>query len=161
MAQIQPKTLHEFGKLSGVGSHKLAQYGDKFLAEIKAYCQQQSLHPQKTNPVYYARVDNLLSDTESTTLELYEQGFNIEEIAQKRNVKTSTIIQHLSDLIKKNQSIDLNQLIPLERQKKIWQVLDVLGDIALIPIKDYLGESYSFNEIRLVKAKWRWENRKT
>jgi ATP-dependent DNA helicase RecQ len=161
MAQIQPKTLHKFGKLSGVGSHKLAQYGDKFLAEIKAYYQQQSLQPQKTNPVYYAPVDNFPSDTESTTLELYEQGFNIEEIAQKRNVKTSTIIQHLSDLIEKNQSIDLNQLIHLERQKKIWQVLDVLGDIALTPIKDYLGESYSFNEIRLVKAKWRRENRKT
>ena len=161
MAQIQPKTLHKFGKLSGVGSHKLAQYGDKFLAEIKAYYQQQSLQPQKTNPVYYAPVDNFPSDTESTTLELYEQGFNIEEIAQKRNVKTSTIIQHLSDLIEKNQSMDLNQLIHLERQKKIWQVLDVLGDIALTPIKDYLGESYSFNEIRLVKAKWRRENRKT
>ena len=161
MAQIQPKTLHEFGKLSGVGSHKLAQYGDRFLAEIQAYCQQQSLQPQKTNPVYYAPVDNFPSDTESTTLKLYEQGFNIQEIAQKRNVKTSTIIQHLSDLIEKNQSIDLNQLIPLERQKKIWQVLDVLGDIALKPIKDYLGESYSFNEIRLVKAKWQRENRKT
>ncbi|WP_413175678.1 DNA helicase RecQ [Anabaena azotica] len=161
MAQIQPKTLDEFGELSGVGSHKLAQYGDKFLAEIQAYCQQQSLQPQKNNPVYYAPVDNFPSDTESSTLELYQQGLNIEEIAQKRNVKTSTIIKHLSDLIEKNQSIDLNQLIPLERQKKIWQVLEVLGDISLTPIREYLGESYSFNEIRLVKAKWRRENRKT
>ncbi|MBK1987133.1 DNA helicase RecQ [Sphaerospermopsis aphanizomenoides BCCUSP55] len=160
MAQVQPKTLDEFGELSGVGSHKLAQYGEKFLAEIQAYRQEQPLQPQKNNQVNYSAVDTFPSDTESSTLELYQQGFSIEEIARKRNVKTATIIKHLSDLIEKNQAIDLNQLIPLERQKKIWQVIDVLGDISLTPIREYLGESYTFDEIRLVKAKWRLENSK-
>ena len=93
-------------------------------------------------------------------MELHQQGFTIEQIAQKRNMKTTTIIRHLSDLIEKKQPVDLNLLIPLDRQKKIWQVIDVLGDINLNPIRDYLGESYSYNEIRLVRARWRRENRK-
>ncbi len=46
MAQVQPQTKEEFSKLSGVGSHKLAQYADKFLAEICAYRIEQDLLEQ-------------------------------------------------------------------------------------------------------------------
>ena len=41
MATQQPQTLTEFAQLSGVGSHKLTQYGGRFVAEIQAYCQEQ------------------------------------------------------------------------------------------------------------------------
>ena len=40
MAQLQPQTLEEFSKISGVGSSKLAQYGQYFVAEIASYTQQ-------------------------------------------------------------------------------------------------------------------------
>ncbi|MBD2693014.1 DNA helicase RecQ [Anabaena catenula] len=160
MAQIKPKTLDELGKLDGVVSYKLAQYGDKFLAEIQAYRQEQGLQPSTANQVNYTPVNNFPSDTELTTLQLYQQGFSIEEIAQKRNIRPTTIIRHLADLIEKNQPVDLSQLVTLEHQQKIWQVLEVLGDIALTPIRDYLGESYSFDEIRLVRGKWRREKLK-
>jgi ATP-dependent DNA helicase RecQ len=160
MALVKPKTLEELGQLSGVVSYKLTQYGQRFLAVIQAYCQEQALDKPKNNQVNYSPSDNYPSDTESTTFELYQQGFSIQEIAQKRKVKTSTVIRHLSDLIEKNQPIDINLLVPLERQKKIWQVLEALGDISLTPIREYLGTNYSFDEIRLVKAKWRREKRK-
>ncbi len=157
MAQVQPQTKAEFNKLSGVGSHKLAQYGEKFLAEIRAYRTEQGLTTKEDNS---KPAVNLPSETELYTYQLYQQGLNVTQIAQKRNIRPSTIIRHLCDLIDKNQQIDINQLVPLERQQKILQVLEVLGDIALTPIKDYLGESYSFDEIRLVREKWRRENRK-
>ena len=154
MAQIKPRTLEELGQISGVVSYKVNQYGERFLAVIQSYIQEQSWQPPKKSD------DDLITNTESTTLELHQQGFTIEQIAQKRNMKTATIIRHLSDLIEKKQPVDLNLLIPLDRQKKIWQVIDVLGDINLTPIRDYLGDSYTYNEIRLVRARWRRENRK-
>ena len=158
MAQVQPKTLTEFGKLSGVGSHKLSQYGDKFLTEIRAYRQEKGLvDPPQVNLTSSV---SLPSDTEIFTFQLHKQGLSINEIAKKRNIRPTTIIRHLTDLIEKNQSVDLNQLVPLEHQQKIWQVLEVLGDISLTPIREQLGESYSFDEIRLVRGKWRRENRK-
>jgi ATP-dependent DNA helicase RecQ len=153
MAQVKPKTLEEFANLDGVVSYKVSQYGEKFLSVIQSHCQEQSFPPPKNT-------DHYPTDTESTTLELYQQGLSIQEIAAKRNVRTTTIIRHLSDLIEKNQPVDLNLLVPFDRQKKIWQVIDVLGDISLTPIREYLGESYSFDEIRLVRARWRKENRK-
>ncbi|MBH8573249.1 DNA helicase RecQ [Nostocaceae cyanobacterium CENA369] len=159
MAQVQPQTLSEFGKLSGVGSHKLAQYGKKFLAEIKAYRQEQGLLVEQQQDDSTSFV-SFPSDTELVTLKLHQQGLSIAEIALKRNLSPSTIFNHLSKLIEKKQPVDLNQLVPLEHQQKIWQVLEVLGDIALTPIKEQLGESYTFDEIRLVREKWRRENRK-
>ncbi|MBS3026138.1 MAG: DNA helicase RecQ [Dolichospermum sp. DET50] len=161
MAQMQPNTLDEFGNLSGVGSHKLSQYGKSFLAEIQAYRQEQGLPEKTINQVHFSPSPNSPSDTELTTLELYNQGLSIQEIAHKRNIRPTTIIRHLSDLIEKKQPLDLSQLVPLERQKKIWNVLEIVGDIALTPIRENLGESYSFDDIRLVRAKWRREKQKS
>ncbi|WP_414752371.1 DNA helicase RecQ [Anabaena sp. CCY 9910] len=157
MVQVQPQNLLEFSKLSGVGSHKLAQYGEKFIAEIRAYRQEKN--PQE-KPVNLAPTASVVSDSEIHTLQLHQQGLSIAEIARKRKLSPATISTHLGKLIEKNQPVDLNQLVPLEHQQKIWQVLEVLGDIALTPIKEQLGESYSFEEIRLVREKWRRQNRK-
>ncbi|MEH1925599.1 DNA helicase RecQ [Nostoc sp.] len=158
MAQQQPTTITEFGKLSGVGSHKLSQYGDKFLTEIRAYRQEKGLLDPP--PANFTPSISLPSDTEVFTFQLHKQGLSVDEIAKKRNIRPTTIIRHLADLIEKNQPVDLNQLVSLEHQQKIWQVLEVLGDISLTPIREQLGESYSFDEIRLVRGKWRRENRK-
>ncbi|MDH6100658.1 DNA helicase RecQ [Anabaenopsis sp. FSS-46] len=158
MAQVQPQSLTEFGKLSGVGSHKLAQYGEKFLAEITAYRREKGISPTKHDSPGTLALKNLPNDTELTTLRLHQQGLSVAEIARQRNLNPSTIFTHLSQLMAKNQPVDLNQLVPLEHQQKIWQVLEILGDVSLTPIKQQLGENYTFDEIRLVREKWRRQN---
>lgn len=148
MATHQPQTLSEFAQLSGVGSHKLARYGAEFLAEIQAYCQQsQRQHESSTVP----------TDTERLTLQLHQQGLSIEEIAQQRNLRRTTIVRHLADLLEKNQPVDLNRLVPLHHQEKIRQALEILGDKPLGQIRDYLGGEYLYDEIRLVRSVWRRE----
>lgn len=164
MAQAQPQTLTEFGKLSGVGSHKLNQYGDKFLAEIKAYCQEHQL-PMPTNNLTAISASasgasvTFPSDTQLFTLQLHRQGLSVAEIAQKRNISSTTIIRHLSDLVEMNQPVDLNQLVPLHRQQKISEALLVVGSHSLTQIREYLGEGYTYDEIRLVRGWWRRENK--
>ena len=39
MAQVQPQSLEAFSQISGVGSHKLARYGPKFVEAISKFCQ--------------------------------------------------------------------------------------------------------------------------
>jgi ATP-dependent DNA helicase RecQ len=70
MAQQQPQTIEDFAEISGVGTHKLNQYGDKFVSEIRAFCQEQKL------PVA------LPSTTHLMTFQFYQQGLSVEEIAQ-------------------------------------------------------------------------------
>ncbi len=145
MAQQQPQSLEEFAEISGVGSHKLTQYGENFVSEIRAFCQEQKL------PIA------LPSDTQIVTLQHYQQGLSIEEIAQQRGLAQSTIINHLSELIEKNQPVDLNRLVSTERQPPIVKAIQSIGTNSLRSLREHLGEEYSYDEIRLVLAWWRRE----
>lgn len=142
MAQMKPKTLEEFAQISGVTAHKLTQYGERFVSEVREFCQGQKL------PV------PLPSDSQMVTLQLYQQGLSIEEIAEKRGYAPSTILTHLSELIEKNQPIDLNRLVASERQKPILQAIQNVGTNSLRSLREQLGEDYSYGEIRLVRSWW-------
>ncbi len=158
MAQSRPQTKEAFSKLSGVGSHKLAEYGSQFVNEICAYCRENNLSSEKQEitPI----VNNTATGTEIMSLQLHQQGLNVNEIARKRNLKPLTVLRHLIDLMDKNHEIDINLLVPVKKQQVIWKVLDTLGDVSLTPIKEYLGNEYSFEEIRLVKSKWKKKSKK-
>jgi ATP-dependent DNA helicase RecQ len=151
MAQSQPQTLSQFAKLSGVGSHKLAQYGNKFVAEIQAYCQEQGRQVQM---MAGGTPTPRPSDTQLLTLQLHKQGLNVTEIAQKRGLSTSTISAHLADLIEMNQAVELDQLVLPVRQQLIVKAMQAIGTAPLKNIYEHLGGSYSYDEIRLVRAWW-------
>lgn len=155
MAQQQPQTLTQFAQLSGVATHKLAQYGRRFLAEIIAYCQEHGLPVQADTTTPLPATP---SGTELVTLQLHQQGLSIEEIAQKRDLRQTTIIRHLSDLVEKNEAVDLNRLVERDRQAKILQALQLIGTHSLTQIREYLGDDYTYDEIRLVRGRWRHEN---
>ena len=140
MAQLQPKNLKDLNKLSGVNDYKLEKYGDSFISEIRAFCQEQELPlavPQKT---------------QMKTLQLYQQGLSVQEIAQERNFTVNTIISHISELIELNQPIDINKFVSPTKKEKIIKAINKLGDKSLKTLKEDLGENYSYNEIKLVRA---------
>ncbi|MGK7884523.1 MAG: DNA helicase RecQ [Crocosphaera sp.] len=147
MAQIKPQTIEAFQKISGVTTYKAQQYGDSFVSVIREFCQQQSLPtPLPTN-------------TNMTTLQLYQQGLTIPEIAERRNLKQSTIYGHIAALIEMNQPIDVDRLVPEHKKAIIIKCIQTIGDGALTPLKNHLGDDYSYGEIKLVRAWYRRENK--
>ncbi|MBE9179434.1 DNA helicase RecQ [Oculatella sp. LEGE 06141] len=162
MAQLQPQTLEQFSKISGVGSHKLKQYGDRFIAEIRAYRQEQGLTllplvAPSTRPVPAPppSTASAASPTHLLTLELHQQGCSPADIAEKRNLRLSTIYDHLGILIESGHPINVTELVPVERQQQICHAIQTVGDDSLRSIRDKLGETFDYNEIRLVRAAWR------
>ena len=143
MAQVRPKTLADFAKLSGVNEHKAQQYGAIFISTIRDFTAEHQL----PNP--------LPSKSQMTTLQLHQQGLSVLEIAQKRGMAVSTINSHLSELIEMNQPVALNKLVTADKQKAIIGAIKNIGNGALKPIKENLGEDYSYDEIRLVRGWWR------
>ena len=146
MAQVRPKTLAAFANLSGVNEHKTQQYGAIFLSEIREFAELHKL--PKALP----------SKSQMTTLQLHQQGLSVAEIAQERGMATSTINSHLSELMEMNQPVALNKLVAADKQKAIVTAIEKVGDAVLKPIKEYLGENYSYEEIRLVRGWWRSQN---
>jgi ATP-dependent DNA helicase RecQ len=151
MAQQKPVTSEAFLQLSGVGDRKLTQYGEAFMALLKAYVQE---HPLTEAPIIAPSLANLVSKTQLQTLELFEQGLSIDEIAEVRELKATTIWTHLSQLIETGHDLDLERVITPERQAEVIQALETVGAESLRNVFDHLKEQYHYGEIRLVKAVW-------
>jgi len=149
LARQQPQNLEDFSRIPGVGKHKLANYGDRFLEEIINYCQE--------NQQIKAMAGEL-GDTTMATLKLHQQGLSLEAIAQQRGLKVSTISSHLAELIHAGEQVDLDRLVTPERQQVIRGAIEQLGMEKLKPIWDHLEGSYSYEEIRLVASWWRVKN---
>jgi ATP-dependent DNA helicase RecQ len=153
MARQRPQDLDELLSISGVVSHKLNRYGERFVTEIRQFCEEQGLPITATESVSNQGILNdLPSNTLQHTLALYRQGLSVEAIANQRGLKSSTISDHLAQLIQLNQITELDNLVPPEHQKVIMQAIETVGDQALRPIYEHLAEAYSYEEIKLVRA---------
>jgi superfamily II DNA helicase RecQ len=98
------------------------------------------------------------SETHEQTYALYQQGLGIDEIAEKRNLKTSTIENHLAALIEEGRDIDLSNLVGdqdlalIEAAVAKAQLAGLAKIEGLRPIKDQLPERIGYNSIRFVVA---------
>ena len=161
MAQTRPQTLEAFSQVSGVGSRKLAQYGEVFTDAIRQFCADYGL---ESDPGAAGRRDRPLrerrqttGDTHRHTLELHRQGLSMAEIADQRGLKSSTIANHLEQLIRQGEAVEVDNLVAVDRQHTIVAVLTKLENASLTDIRDRLNPTYSYEEIRLVRAAWQRE----
>ena len=139
MMEFKPRTLAEFGELSGVGEHKLLQYGDIFLKIIQAF--------------------SILENEKSTaeqTIQLFKLGFDVEKIVEYRQLQPTTIYLHLADGIMKNQLV-LSDVISISNQEivEIQEAIKALPDDfknSLKLIFEQFNEQYSYEILRCVRA---------
>lgn len=143
MVKKRPQTRSDFSRISGVGEQKLVRYGQVFIEKISQYPLSELL-------------DNRLSETVNETLVLYQQGLSIEQIAQQREIKTSTIYTHLADAIEVG-LLDVREVIGLDdaAYKEIVFLIESLEEEEkgrLKPVYDALDGEYEYGILRCVQA---------
>lgn len=135
MASELPTTENQFLAISGVGMNKMEKYGEEFMNVIRKF--KRVAKPRKIA-------------TTVTTFELYKEGLNPTEIAEKRNLSITTIFSHLSQLYSEGKKVDLEQYISTETINKVREAFNTLGrKIELKPIHEKLNEEVSYSEIRI------------
>jgi ATP-dependent DNA helicase RecQ len=162
MAQQRPQQAAHFAHIPGVGSRKLEVYFSLFTRAIRDYCEAHNLAmglepaggQQET---ISSRAVGMGPSTRLVTLELYNQGRSIEEIAQERNLQPSTIWSHLAEMIETGEAVDVRRILSAEHQAAITAAWQEVGGEALKPVKEALGDDYAYGEIRLVRALMRTE----
>ena len=159
MAQQRPITTDAFAAISGVGKRKLEQYGQVFTQEIQQFCQSHNLTPNAVASSAAVSDPNELTATQLSTHRLHQQGLSLSEIAIERGLRLGTIIEHIERLMASDQEVDLNRLVSPERQVPIFEAIEKVGAHSLRTIREELGETFDYNEIRLVRAAW--ENRES
>jgi ATP-dependent DNA helicase RecQ len=91
--------------------------------------------------------------TQLETFDLYNAGKSIDEMAQIRNLKPATIVEHLVYLIEKGLPVSIDKFVSKDKQLKIERAIKKVGKEKLSPIKDALGDVVNWDEIELVLAK--------
>ncbi len=159
MALQRPQSEASFLRIPGVGRRKLAEYFDLFTQAIRSYCESRNLpmgiqlpEEEKKRVASSNSGNSAISSTVQTTLDLYKRGYSVEEIAVERDLQTSTILTHVAELIEAGEQLDVTPLIRPGHYEIIADAFQKMESDAMRPVKDLLGDEYSFNEIRLVRA---------
>ncbi len=88
--------------------------------------------------------------TYDATRELLAQGLSLEDVAKERGFALSTIVGHVEKLRAAGEDISLDHIAPSgERFEQIKSAFQKTGGIALSPVRDVLGEDFSYEELRV------------
>ncbi|MEA2105653.1 MAG: helix-turn-helix domain-containing protein [Bacteroidota bacterium] len=88
--------------------------------------------------------------TEQVTYELYKKGKTTQEIALERGLTVRTIEGHMAKCVGQ-EKIDISELLTPEKIEIITDAFETFDTLRLNPIKEYLGDDYSYSEIKYVK----------
>lgn len=137
MERARPLCESDFLEISGVGQRKLEVYGEDFIAEIVAFSNEKVKTSKK-------------KDTHKVTYDLYKKGLSIDTIADKRNLKSTTIFSHLAKLYTDGKDINIYDFvnnIEVEKVRKAQEELE--SPQALRPYYEHLNGEMEYFKIRL------------
>ncbi len=154
MAYYFPQSQENFSRVSGVGEEKLARFGEIFINTIRKYANEHNLNEQDV-PIRRSKTQRIVKREGSTyeeTKKYFLQKLPIEKIAEKRGLALSTIAGHLEKLIAAGEKFDIDYLKPPEeRFDKIKKAFQESGELNLSPVREILGEEYSYDELRFAR----------
>ena len=90
-------------------------------------------------------------DSKKISYELFKSGKSIEEVASERGMAYSTIESHLAYYVSLG-LLDVHQFVTDEKLKNIITVSNTLDTTLFSPIKNALGDEYSYAEIKFAMA---------
>jgi len=138
-----PKTTKELLKVNGMGKIRVSKYGEEILKVIESYCKENGIN--KFNE--QKREDK--KSTKQISFELFKTGLSPKEIAKERSLKLNTIQSHLMSFIPSGE-VDILELIPLKRYKKITNQIEGLEFKSLTELKEKVDDSFTYIELRMV-----------
>jgi ATP-dependent DNA helicase RecQ len=143
----RPMSDEEFLAIDGVGKAKLEKYGDSFIKAIIEFQKNKAVRKKKEGSTY------------KETLELFESGLTVEEIALKRKLGVTTITSHLAKLYLDGHPIDLSIYITEDEISKIAKAkIKLESPNALKPYFEYFEEQMAYDKIRIGLALIEKEN---
>jgi nucleoside-triphosphatase THEP1/DNA-binding NarL/FixJ family response regulator len=87
-------------------------------------------------------------DTKEVSLVLFRDGKSIAEIASARKMVVGTIEGHLAHYVAK-QELNAKDILGSKKLDKILEAIRSLQTLNMNPIRDHLGKTYTFGEIKI------------
>ena len=152
-----PQSRESLLKMHGIGNEKLRKYGTIFLDIICRYCKENQIEEQPKITSKKAPKQSGLSMGRKYAIisEDYNSGTSIRKLAEKYNIKTFTVINHLFEYFNKNGNIRSDGLLEssslnLQQQSRVFESFNKLGTDHLKPVFSDLNEEISYGELKLL-----------
>ena len=154
MAFHMPRNEAEFSRISGVGDAKLRDFSERFLKVINEYMQangQSAAVEQVPVNAPKKRIRGI-SMSIHETVDLISQNRSLDEVAEQRGISETTIRSHLERFVQEGGKIDLDHLMPSDvRRSRIEAAFKEMGEARLTPVRDALGDDYTWEELAVVR----------
>ncbi|MCX6290373.1 MAG: helix-turn-helix domain-containing protein [Bacteroidetes bacterium] len=103
---------------------------------------------RETTPVLIKKVKEEKGNSKFETLEFYKQGKTISEIAAQRGFAATTIESHLSEFVLTGE-VNVFDFLNEDQISKIREAADEVGYEKFSPIKQVVGDSISYGQIKM------------
>lgn len=151
-----PDSIKALKKVWGIGDQLAARYGGELVEVVCAYREAHGITEvilPEPKPAEGKLKKNKAPkiDTKKLSLELFQSGLTMSEIAAKRELVMTTIEGHLAHWVEKG-TLSIDHFLSIEQQETIGPRVAQVEGQKMSEIKANLGDDVSYGEIRLMQA---------
>ena len=151
-----PESLAALQRIKGIGPRLAAKFGAELVTLVADYRREHGIQevvlPAAPDPEAAGTTPKtaVRGDTRRISLEMFENGLSVTDIARERGLVVATVEGHLAHFVEEG-ILAVERLITTDRRLAIEQQLAGAGG-SLGEIRQALGNDYSYGEIRIVQA---------
>jgi ATP-dependent DNA helicase RecQ len=155
LARVRPSSRERIRGISGVGSVKLAQFGDDLYAIISDHARRRGLSMDQAagaeGPAMRARIAAPASNSQKeTAFAAFRRGDGIEAVMATTDRARATVVEYLCEFIRHDQPESVLRWVSDEVYRTVAMAAEEVGSDRLRPIRERLGNAISYDEIRVV-----------
>jgi ATP-dependent DNA helicase RecQ len=156
MATTYPTTQQEMAQINGVGMGKVQKFGKPFIDLITRYVEENDIETAK-DVVIKSTVNK--SKIKIYIIQQVDRKIDLDEIAESKDLSMEELIEEIEHICYSGTKLSLdyyiNQIMDRDRQKEIYQYfMTADSDNITDALKEFEGEDYSEEELRLMRIKF-------
>ncbi len=153
MCEYLPATAKQLRAINGMGKVRVEKYGEEILEIIQKYATTKGL---SSTEIRYKEIEKKTqkvkkTDTKQASLDLFQNGKTIEEIAKERGFVKTTIESHLAHFIPTGE-VKITDLMPEKKYKALKKIMKTTSFDSFSELKEKIDDKFTYSEIRLVST---------
>lgn len=154
MCKSLPTTLSQLKDIHGIGKAKLSKYGDDLVDIVRDYCIQigKEISTEEKLEIKEKPKKKDKIPTKEISLQMFQSGMNIAEIAKERGLVITTIEGHLIQYLPSGE-ITVEDLVDGKIIDEIIKTIDNMKFKSLTELRKALNDRYSYSQLRLALMK--------
>lgn len=154
IAAVRPSGLQQLRSLYGIGQAKLEEFGAEIVELVRQYARTSgvALDQPPPKPAALEKEPRRVTAAMDHAFSLFANGASLDDVMQSTQRARSTASEYLAEYITTRRPESVAPWVADDRYTTIAAAAQKVGTERLRPIRDELGEEFSWEEIRIVLA---------